>query len=58
MLYMGNGQMVEAPYSGEPVRVQPVPWDYRGAGAAGHPPRHRPQQRSELTCRLEREPAV
>jgi cell wall-associated NlpC family hydrolase len=28
-LYMGNGQMVEAPYSGKPVRVQPVPWDYR-----------------------------
>ena len=28
-LYMGNGQMVEAPYSGRPVRVQPVPWDYR-----------------------------
>ena len=29
MLYMGNDQMVEAPYSGKPVRVQPVPWDYR-----------------------------
>ncbi|SHK82335.1 Cell wall-associated hydrolase, NlpC family [Pseudonocardia thermophila] len=28
MLYMGNGQMIEAPYSGERVRVQPVPWDY------------------------------
>jgi peptidoglycan DL-endopeptidase CwlO len=29
MLYMGNDQMVEAPYSGKPVRVQPVSWDYR-----------------------------
>jgi cell wall-associated NlpC family hydrolase len=29
MLYMGNDQMVEAPYSGESVRVQPVRWDYR-----------------------------
>lgn len=29
MLYMGNGQMVEAPYSGEQVRVQPVSWDYK-----------------------------
>jgi len=28
VLYMGDGQMVEAPYSGEQVRVQPVPWDY------------------------------
>jgi peptidoglycan DL-endopeptidase CwlO len=28
MLYMGDGQMVEAPYSGESVRVRPVPWDY------------------------------
>ena len=27
-LYMGNGQMVEAPYSGEAVRVRPVPWGY------------------------------
>jgi cell wall-associated NlpC family hydrolase len=27
-LYMGNGQMVEAPYTGEQVRVRPVPWDY------------------------------
>ncbi len=27
-LYMGDGQMVEAPYSGEAVRVRPVPWDY------------------------------
>ena len=29
MLYMGNDQMVEAPYSGENVRVQPVNWNYR-----------------------------
>jgi hypothetical protein len=28
MLYMGNNQMVEAPYSGQPVRVRPVPWNY------------------------------
>jgi len=28
MLYMGDGQMVEAPYSGESVRVQPVQWEY------------------------------
>ena len=28
MLYMGNDQMVEAPYSGEAVRVRPVPWNY------------------------------
>lgn len=27
-LYMGDGQMVEAPYSGESVRMKPVPWDY------------------------------
>ena len=27
-LYMGDGQMVEAPYSGESVRVRPVPWNY------------------------------
>jgi cell wall-associated NlpC family hydrolase len=27
-LYMGNGQMVEAPYTGQSVRVRPVPWDY------------------------------
>lgn len=26
MLYMGNDQMVEAPYTGESVRVRPVPW--------------------------------
>ncbi len=29
MLYMGNDRMVEAPYSGQPVRVQPVSWNYR-----------------------------
>jgi peptidoglycan DL-endopeptidase CwlO len=28
VLYMGDGKMVEAPYSGEQVRVRPVPWDY------------------------------
>jgi cell wall-associated NlpC family hydrolase len=28
VLYMGDGKMVEAPYTGEQVRVQPVPWDY------------------------------
>ncbi|GAA1309772.1 C40 family peptidase [Pseudonocardia xinjiangensis] len=28
VLYMGNGQMVEAPYTGQSVRVRPVPWDY------------------------------
>jgi cell wall-associated NlpC family hydrolase len=28
MLYMGDGQMVEAPYSGESVRVRAVPWEY------------------------------
>ena len=28
MLYLGNGQMVEAPYSGQPVRVRPVSWNY------------------------------
>jgi cell wall-associated NlpC family hydrolase len=28
MRYMGDGQMVEAPYSGESVRVRPVPWGY------------------------------
>jgi peptidoglycan DL-endopeptidase CwlO len=27
-LYLGNDQMVEAPYSGQNVRVQPVNWDY------------------------------
>lgn len=27
-LYMGDGQMVEAPYSGEQVRVRPVPWGF------------------------------
>ncbi len=29
MLYMGDGQVVEAPYSGESVRVRPVPWNFR-----------------------------
>lgn len=28
MLYMGNGQVVEAPYTGQSVRVRPVPWNY------------------------------
>ena len=28
VLYMGDGQMVEAPYSGEAVRARPVPWGY------------------------------
>jgi peptidoglycan DL-endopeptidase CwlO len=28
VLYLGEGRMVEAPYSGEQVRVQPVPWNY------------------------------
>ncbi|MCF7552065.1 MULTISPECIES: C40 family peptidase [Pseudonocardia] len=27
-LYLGNDQMVEAPYSGQNVRVQPVNWEY------------------------------
>ncbi|MFC5996002.1 C40 family peptidase [Pseudonocardia hispaniensis] len=27
-LYLGDGQMVEAPYSGQSVRVRPVPWEY------------------------------
>lgn len=27
-LYLGDNKMVEAPYSGQPVRVQPVPWNY------------------------------
>ena len=27
-LYMGDGRMVEAPYTGEAVRVRPVPWNY------------------------------
>jgi peptidoglycan DL-endopeptidase CwlO len=27
-LYLGDGQMVEAPYTGEQVRVRPVPWNY------------------------------
>lgn len=29
MLYLGHGQMVEAPHTGQPVRVQPVAWNYR-----------------------------
>ncbi len=29
VLYLGDGKMVEAPYTGEQVRVQPVPWDHR-----------------------------
>ncbi|HEY0813472.1 MAG TPA: C40 family peptidase [Pseudonocardia sp.] len=29
MLYLGNGRMVEAPYTGQSVRVMPVAWDYR-----------------------------
>lgn len=28
MIYLGDGMMVEAPYSGESVRVRPVPWEY------------------------------
>jgi peptidoglycan DL-endopeptidase CwlO len=28
VLYLGNDRMVEAPYTGERVRVRPVPWDY------------------------------
>ncbi|QJY50500.1 C40 family peptidase [Pseudonocardia broussonetiae] len=28
-LYMGDGQMVEAPYTGEFVRVRPVPYEFR-----------------------------
>ncbi|MET0189811.1 MAG: C40 family peptidase [Pseudonocardia sediminis] len=28
VLYMGDGQMVEAPNKDNPVRVKPVPWDY------------------------------
>ena len=28
VLYLGDGRMVEAPYTGEQVRVQPVPWDH------------------------------
>jgi cell wall-associated NlpC family hydrolase len=27
-IYLGNDQMVEAPYTGEDVRVRPVPWNY------------------------------
>jgi len=29
MLYMGNDKIVEAPYTGAQVRVQPAPWDNR-----------------------------
>ncbi|RTL66391.1 MAG: NlpC/P60 family protein [Pseudonocardiaceae bacterium] len=29
MLYMGGDKMVEAPYTGASVRVQPVAWNYR-----------------------------
>jgi cell wall-associated NlpC family hydrolase len=29
VLYMGNDQMVEAPYTGEKVRVRPVQWDHK-----------------------------
>jgi cell wall-associated NlpC family hydrolase len=29
VLYMGNDQMVEAPFTGASVRVRPVPWNYR-----------------------------
>jgi cell wall-associated NlpC family hydrolase len=28
-LYLGNDQMVEAPYTGEQVRVRPVPWNFK-----------------------------
>jgi cell wall-associated NlpC family hydrolase len=28
VVYLGDGQMVEAPYTGERVRVRPVPWDF------------------------------
>ena len=28
-MYIGDDQMVEAPYTGEFVRVRPVPWDYK-----------------------------
>jgi peptidoglycan DL-endopeptidase CwlO len=27
-IYLGNDQMVEAPYTGEEVRVRPVPWNF------------------------------
>jgi hypothetical protein len=29
VLYLGDGRMVEAPYTGEQVRVRPVPWNFR-----------------------------
>jgi cell wall-associated NlpC family hydrolase len=28
-MYLGNDQMVEAPYTGEQVRVRPVPWNFK-----------------------------
>lgn len=28
MLYLGDGRLVEAPFTGEDVRVRPVPWNY------------------------------
>ena len=28
-MYLGNDQMVEAPYTGEFVRVRPMPWEHR-----------------------------
>lgn len=28
MLYLGNDRMVEAPFTGESVRVRPVPWNF------------------------------
>jgi hypothetical protein len=29
-LYLGNGQLLEAPYTGAEVRVRPISWDERG----------------------------
>jgi cell wall-associated NlpC family hydrolase len=29
MLYMGNDKIVEAPYTGASVRIQPAPWNNR-----------------------------
>ena len=48
MLYMGDGQMVEAPYSGESVRVRPVPWGYSRAGASRDAPGDHAQPRLTL----------